>query len=123
MGHGRGTDDGLAGTAGQHHHARTTLPEPRHRALLVPAQLPAVLAQFDRVCLAVDIPGEVLGRPANLEQRLLEPSPLGRVHRDGVLIQTLTQQRRDLLGPDDLGEHRAVDGPQDQASLRVVLQP
>ena len=38
----------------------------------------------DRVRLAVDVPGQVLGRPAELEQRLLEPAALGRVHRDRV---------------------------------------
>ncbi len=65
--HGGGPDNGLAGAAGQHHDTRATLPESRHRALLVAAQLPAVLAQFDRVRLTVDVTGKVLGRPADLE--------------------------------------------------------
>ena len=43
------------------------------RELLVVAQLPAVLLHVDRVRLAVDVAGEILGRPADLEQRLLEP--------------------------------------------------
>ncbi len=123
MRHGGGSDDGLAGTAGQHHHTRAALPETRHRALLVVAQLPAVLAQLDRVRLAVDVTGQVLGRPADLQQRLLEPSPLGRVHHDTVVVKARPEHRRDLLRPDDLGEHRAVDGAQHQPVRRVVLQP
>jgi hypothetical protein len=38
------------------------------------------------VRLAVDVPGQVLGRPADLEQRLLEPPALARVHQDRVLV-------------------------------------
>src|ERR687883_138679 len=43
------------------------------------AQAPPLLVQLDLVRLAVDVAGQVLGRPAELEQPLLEPAPLGRV--------------------------------------------
>ena len=36
--------------------------------------------------LAVDVPGQVLGRPAQLEQHLLEVPALRRVHHHGVLV-------------------------------------
>ncbi len=45
------------------------------------------------------------------------------MHHDRVIVDALPEQRRDLLRPDDLGEHSAVDGPQHQAVHRVVLQP
>ena len=44
--------------------------------------------------LAVDVPGEVLGRPAQLEQRLLEVAALGGVHGDGVVVDPVAEHAR-----------------------------
>ena len=62
----------------EHDDAGAAGPEVVHGLLLVVAQRPALLVQLDRVGLAVDVAGEVLGGPADLEQRLLEPAALGR---------------------------------------------
>ncbi len=56
--------------AGRRH--RCAVPEVLHRLLLVGAQRPAVLGQLDGVRLAVDVARQVLGRPAQLQQRLLD---------------------------------------------------
>ena len=79
-GHRGRADQRLAGAARQHDDAGAARPEHVDRLLLVVAQVPVVLLERDRVRLAVDVAGEVLGRPADLEQRLLEPAALGRVH-------------------------------------------
>ena len=52
------------------------VPERLGRLLLVGPQRPVGLVELDRVRLAVDVPGVVLGRPADLEQRLLEVAAL-----------------------------------------------
>ena len=72
--------------------------------------------------LAVDVTGLVLGRPAHLEQRLLEVPALGWVHDDRVLVDPLAEHRRDLLVPQDLLEHGAVPGDHDQPVRGVGLQ-
>ena len=59
--------------------------------------------------LAVDVAGEVVGGPADLEQRLLEATALGRVDEDGVVVDALAEHRRDLLLPQDLLEYRTVE--------------
>ena len=69
-------------------------------SLLVARSAQPSSSQLDRVRLAVDVPGQVLGRPADLEQRLLEPAALARVHRDGVGVDAGAQHRRDLLLPE-----------------------
>ena len=114
LGHRRRADQGLARAAGQHHHARPAGPERLHRLPLVRPQRPrlaAVLAglgQLDRVRLAVDVPGQVLRRPAQLEQRLLEPAPLGRVHRDRVVVDLVAEHPGELLALGDLDQHHPV---------------
>ena len=47
--------------------------------------------------LAIDIAGEVLGGPADLEQHLLDPPALAGVHDHGVIVDAGAQHRRDLL--------------------------
>ncbi len=118
-------DQRLAGAAGQHDHAGAARPEHVRGLLLVVAQMPAGLVELDRVRLAVDVAGEVLGRPADLEQRLLEPAALGRVDEHRVVVDALAEHRRDLLLPQDLFEHRAVERDEDEAVDRVLgqLQP
>ena len=82
-GHRGRADERLAGAAGQHDDAGAAVPEAvdglaagRAAASSRPA------SSVDRVRLAVDVPGQVLGRPAELEQHLLEVAALGRVHGD-----------------------------------------
>jgi hypothetical protein len=70
--------------------------------------------------LAVDVPGEVLGGPAQLEQRLLDLAALGGVHGHGVGVDAGADQRGDPLGLQHLLQHRAVGGGQDQAVRRVL---
>ena len=72
--------------------------------------------------LAVDVAREVLGRPADLEQRLLEPAAFARVHRDRVGVDAGAEHRDDALGADDLFEHRPVEGLQHEAVRGVVGQ-
>ena len=101
-------DDGLAGAAGQHDDAGPAVPERLGGLALVGPQRPAVLGEVDRVRLAVDVAGEVLGRPAELEQRLLEVAALAGVHGDGVVVEPRADHPGDLLGAQHLLEHRAV---------------
>jgi len=123
LGHRRRADDRLAGTAREHHDAGAAVPEVLDRLDLVGPHRPAVLAQGDRVRLAVDVAGEVLGRPAELEQHLLEVAALGRVDRDRVRVDPLPDQRLHPLGPQHLLQHRAVGAVQHQPVHRVLLQP
>ena len=121
-GHGGRADDRLAGAAGQHDDAGAAVPEAVDGELLVVAQLPAVLLHGDLVGLAVDVAGQVLRRPADLEQRLLEPAALGRERQHRLGVEPGAEHRADLLVAHDLLEHRPVGGAQHQAVDRVVLQ-
>ncbi len=96
------------------------MPEALDGLLLVRAQRPAVLGQVDLVRLAVHVPREVLGRPAQLEQRLLDLPALGGVHGHGVGVEPRTDERGDPLGPQDLLQHGAVGAGQDQAVHGVL---
>jgi hypothetical protein len=124
-GHRGRADQRLAGAARQHDDAGPAGPEPVDRLLLVGPQRPAVLDQVDLVRLAVDVPGQVLGRPAELEQPLLEPPALGRVHDDRVLVDQVAEHPGELLALGDLDQHRAVERLEHQAVRRMVdqLQP
>ena len=75
--------------------------------------------------LAVDVAGEVLGGPADLEQHLLDAAALAGVHDDGVVVDAGAEHRGDLLVAQHLLEHRAVEADQDQAVHRALdqLQP
>jgi hypothetical protein len=74
------------------------------------------------VVFPVDIAGEVLGGPADLEQHLLEVAPFGGVHGHGVVVDALAEHRRDLLRAADLFENRAVGADQHQGVHRMLLQ-
>ena len=115
-------DQRLAGPAGQHHDPGSAVPEGLGGLGLVGPQLPVALVERDRVRLAVDVPGVVLGRPAQLEQRLLEVAALGGVHHHGVVVEPLAEHPGDLLRAQHLLEHRPVVADQDQAVHRVLLE-
>jgi hypothetical protein len=85
----------------------TTTPEP-------PCQ------KLDRVRLPVDVTREVLGRPAELQQRLLDLAALGGMHGHRVRAEAGADQRGDLLRTQYLFEHRAVRAGQHQ-TVRGVL--
>ena len=118
--HGCRADQGLAGAAGQHDDTGAAVPERVGCHLLVVAQRPAVLFEGDRVLFAIDITGQVLGRPPDLEQHLLDPAPLTVVHHDGVVVEARTQHRCDLLVAQHFLEYRAVEADQRQAVGRVL---
>ena len=121
-GHRGRTDHGLACTTGQHHHTGSARPERLGGQLLVVTQLPAVLVQLDLVGFAVDVPGEVLGRPAHLQQDLLETAALGGMNDDRVVVHPGAQHRRHLLVTHDLDQHRAVEADQGQSVHRTLHQ-
>jgi hypothetical protein len=92
------------------------------RFALVGPQLPVVFGQGDRVRLAVHVTGEILRRPAELEQRLLEPPALGRVDGERVVVDPGAQHPGQLLALGDLDQDDPVQGVQDQPVRRVVGQ-
>ena len=65
--------------------------------------------------LAVDVAGQVLGRPAQLDEHLLEVAALGGVDDDVGLPESRPQQALGALGAHDLLQDRHVGGVQDQA--------
>ena len=117
LGHGGGAHEGLAGPAGQDDHARAPRPEALHRLALVGAQLEGAggVGQGDGVGLAVDVAGQVLGRPAQLDEHLLEVAALRGVDDDVGLSEPGPQQALGALGAHDLLQDRHVGGVQDQA--------
>ena len=125
FGHRRGTDHRLARATGEHDDARAARPERVGCHLLVVPQVPLLLLQLDRMCLAVDIAREILRGPAHLQQHLLEPTALRRMHHDGVVVDPRTEHGRDLLVAQDLLEHRAVEAHERQPVNRTLhqLQP
>ncbi|SKZ63627.1 Uncharacterised protein [Mycobacteroides abscessus subsp. abscessus] len=64
--------------------------------------------------LAVDIAREILCGPAHLQQHLLEPTTLRRMHHDGVVVDPRTEHGRDLLVAQDLLEDRTVEADERQ---------
>jgi hypothetical protein len=125
LGHRGRPDDRLARPAGQDDDAGPPVPETLRRLALVRPHRPAVLAQRDRVCLAVHVPGQVLGGPAQLEQHLLEVAPLGGVDHDAVVGESGADQRLDLRAAQHLLQHRDIERPHHQPGTRVLdqLQP
>ena len=98
------------------------MPEALDGVLLVGPQRPTVLGEVDPVGLTVHVAGLVLGRPAHLEQLLLEVATLGGVHEHAVLVDAGADQGLDLPVPQDLLEHRPVGRAQQEAVLVVLLQ-
>jgi len=115
-------DFACAGSAGQHDDAGAACPEAVGRLALVVAQRPAVLVQRDRVRLAVDVAGHVLGRPAEPDEDLLDLTTLGGVDRDRVVVDAVAHQRLDLGRAQHLFENCPVGGVQGQPVRRVLLE-
>ena len=65
--------------------------------------------------LAVDVAGQVLGRPAQLDEHLLEVTALGGVDDDVGLPEPGSQQALGALGAHDLLQDWHIGGVQDQA--------
>ena len=76
-----GADERLAGAAGEHDDARAALGEDVDGLALVRTQRPVALVELDRMRRPRRVAGEVLGRPADLEQLLLDVPARPRVDR------------------------------------------
>jgi len=74
------------------------------------------------VGLTVDVAGQVLGRPADLQQHLLDPAAFAGMHDDGVVVDAGAEHRGDLLVAQHLLEHRAVEADQAQSVCGVLDQ-
>ncbi|SKT09241.1 Uncharacterised protein [Mycobacteroides abscessus subsp. abscessus] len=72
--------------------------------------------------LAVHIAREILCGPANFEQHLLDAATLAGVHLDGVVIDAGAEHGGDLLVPQHLFEHGAVQAHQGEAVRRMLDQ-
>jgi len=89
--------------------------------LLVGADVPAVLGEFDLVRGARRVAGEVLGRPTDLQQFLFDLAACPGVDDVGVGVRTTDEQRLDALVVRDLCEYGRVGRSQDQQALVVAL--
>ena len=121
LGHRGGADERFARAAGQDHDAGTAGPEGLGGVVLVVAQGPAVFNEFDWVGLAVDVSGEVLCRPADLVQLLLEPAALGGRDCHGVVIDPCAQHPADLLVAGNLLQDCRLGRFQDQPVSRMLV--
>ncbi|SGH47220.1 Uncharacterised protein [Mycobacterium tuberculosis] len=70
----------------------------------------------------IDVAGEILCGPTDLEQQLLDPAAFAGVDDDGVVIDAGAKHRRDLLVAQHFLKHRAVQAHQRQAMGRVLDQ-
>ena len=77
------------------------------------------------MCLAVDVAGQILGRPTDLEQHLLDAAALAGMHDDGVVIEAGPQHRADLLVAQHLGKDGAIQAHQGETvgGMLDQLQP
>lgn len=71
--------------------------------------------------LAVHVPGQILGRPTQLKQRVLQFAALGRVHDDGAVVDLRAQLPVGFGVFYDLFQHACVFGRQDQALGGVLF--
>jgi hypothetical protein len=127
-GHRAGADERLARAAGQHDDSRSAVHKARHRVVLILPQVPLGGIEGDRMRRARRVSGEILRRPAQLDQLLLYLSAgpgldLVAVDRRtrAALVLGEEQQGRDALGPDDLAQHRGIRRPQDECAVFVSL--
>lgn len=116
-GHRPGTDEGLAGAAGEHHDTGAAVEEVVDGLLLVVAQVPVGLVEVDRMRRARRVPGEVLGRPPELHELLLQRAARPRGDEEAVVVDALGEQRRDAPRSGHLGEHGDIGGVQAQRAL------
>ena len=92
LGHRSRADDGFASAAREYDDAGAAGPEGLGGVLLVVTQLPAVVIEGDGVGLAIDVAGEILGRPASLEEGLFKAAALGGRDGDGVLVDARAEE-------------------------------
>ncbi len=107
-------DDGLAGAAGQDDHAAAApaapgRPEDVDRLALVGAQTELAaearaVAQGDLQRRAGDVARQVLGRVAELDQRVLEVAAHARLHLQRALVEVAQDEGRELARVADLGD-------------------
>ena len=122
-GHRRHADDRLAGAAREHDDAAPSGPEPVGCVALVRAHMERlVFSNGHRKGRAIDVAGLVVGRPADLDERLLQAAAVGRLDADEVWADCLAKHRPDLLVAADLGQHCVVVRAQREAEDRIVLQ-
>ena len=115
-------DDGFPRAAGEYDDTGAAVPEALGGLTLIGAQLPTLFAQRDGVSLAVDVPGEVLSRPPELEKDLLEMTALGRVDDDSLVVDARADEWLHLLAAQHLLEHGAVERLKDEAVGRVHVK-
>ena len=92
LGHGRRTDDGFARTTRKYYDARAAGPKGLGGVLLIIAQLPSIMIQCDGMGLAIDVAGEILGRPASLEEGLFKTAALGGRDGDGIRVDAGSEE-------------------------------
>ena len=121
LGHRSGADDGFAGAAWEHDDAGAAGPEGLGGVLLVVTQLPAVVIEGDRMGLAIDVAGEILGRPAGLEEGLFKAAALGGRDGDRVLVDASTEEFSGSAAGKFFQDGRIV-GLEDEAVGRVGVE-
>jgi hypothetical protein len=117
--HRPGAHERLAGTTGPHDDAGALCEERVDRLFLVGTQVPVVGVEVDRVRLAGRVPGEVLGRPAELHELLFDLPACPREQLDLFRGAHVAQQRLDPLRADDLGQDRGFGRGEEQDRLAL----
>ena len=101
-------DERLARATGQHDDTGAADEELVDRLLLVGAQAPVGGVEVDGVRGARGVAREVVGRPADLHELLLDLTARPRLQAVRVLVDAPLEQGSDALVRRDLGEHGAV---------------
>ena len=121
LGHRSRADDGFTGAARQYDDAGAAGPEGFGGVLLVVTQLPAVVIEGDGMGLAIDVAGEILGRPAGLEEGLFKAAALGGRDGDGVLVDASAEDFSGSAAGKFFQDGRFV-GLEDEAVGRVGVK-
>ena len=121
VGHRSRADERLAGAAGEHDDARAAIGELVDGFALIGPQLPVRFGEIDRMRRPRRVAGEVLGRPADLEELLLDVAARPGVDLEGVGGGAADEEGLDALVLRDLGQHRGIRRSKDQTAVRVAL--
>ena len=81
------------------------MPKTFGRQLLISANRPTLLLQRDFMMLAVNISGEVFGRPTEFKQRLFEKSSLSWMNHNCFFIQLHPKHRGDFFASGDFTKY------------------